>query len=84
MMRAESSAVDRIVQEALALPVGQRADLVRRLVLSLDDSRPDSRAPTLVTIRPPPLVTAPAATNETTEPMGSDDEDLFPGPIASW
>ena len=79
MVRFELSPVDRIVQEALALPAGQRAELVRRL-LSLDDSRPASRAPMLRTIRPPP----PAATNETTEPMEPEDEDLFPGPIASW
>ena len=79
MLPPGSRAVDRIAQEALALPVQERAELVRRLALSLDDSRPR-----LVRPAERPAASEPAAPPADDGTEASEPESDRWGPVASW
>jgi hypothetical protein len=80
MSPAGLRAVDRITQEALALPDEERAELVRRLARSLDKSRLLPGSPSE---RRAPLLPASSPPDEGTTAEEPDDDDPF-GPIASW
>jgi hypothetical protein len=79
----EAYALDRIAEEALALPASERAELIERLKCSLAEGGALRANPTegAKTILPPRPASGPGEEPEE-EPEEIGDDAL--GPIASW